>query len=417
MSGTIVDKSIAGLIWVFTDRFGTLSINFIVNIILARLLTPADFGLIAMVIVFFELSTVFVNSGLAAALIREKEVTDTDKSTVFFFNFAVSILFYVALFFGAPAIASFFDQPLLIWIVRIMGLNIIIGAFTTVHRAILTKEIHFQLQTKSRLIASFISGLVAVILAFQGFGVWALVAKFGLTILIDAIFLWVFNNWKPSLVFSVASFKRLFAFGSNILATNLLEKFFTHLYKLVIGKFFTAATLGFYTQASNFKNLVVNSLFVTLQRVTYPVLATLQDDLGKLKQGYRKILRISTFVILPVLVILGVLAEPILFTLLGAKWLPAVPFLQLICIGGLTHHFSAVNLNMLLVLGHSNLALRLEVVKKITIVIAIIVGIQYGIYGLVIGEVVSSYLALTINAYYSKKFLSYSLVDPDAERG
>ncbi len=411
MSLSLIDKSISGMIWVFTDRFGTMGMNFVVNIILARLLTPADFGLVAMVIVLFELSNAFVNSGLATALIREKEVTQVDKSTVFFFNFIVSILLYILLYSCAPYIASFFNQPALTWIVRVMGLNVIIGAFTTIQSAILTREIHFQTQTKSRLLASFISGVIAVLMAFKGFGVWALVAKFGLTVLIDAIFLWVVSKWKPSPAFSFASFRHLFAFGSNILMTSLLERFFVHLYKLVIGKYFSATILGFYTQASNFKNLAVNSLFLTLQKVTYPVLSTLQNDLEKLKQGYRTIIRISSFVILPVMVVLGVLAQPIIVTLLGTKWLPAVPFLQLLCIGGVTQHISAANVNMLLVMGYSNLVLKLEVIKKIAIALSILIGIQYGIYGLVIGEVASTYLALLINTYYSKKFLSYSPAD------
>jgi teichuronic acid exporter len=405
------DKSISAFLWVLVDKLLGSVVNFVVTIILARLLFPEDFGLVAMVMIFFELSYVFVESGFMTALVREKEISEIDKSTTFIFNLASSFVLYTILFFGAPAIAAFFDQELLVWIVRIMGINLIINAFAIIQRATLTQRIDFKTQTKVRFVAVLISGGVAIALALTGWGVWALVARFGVMGLMDTIFLWVWNPWKPSLKFSGRSFRRLFGFGSKILAAAILDKFYVHVYNLLIGKFFAAAILGYYSQAANFKNMAINTLFQAIQKVTYPVLSKLQDELERLKEGYRKVIKLSTFIILPAMVFLGVLAELVIVALVGEKWLPSVVFLQLLCLAGATFHFSAVNLNMLLVIGRSDVSLRLEVIKKVNITIAILIGIQYGIYGLVIGEVVSSYINLIINAYYSDKFLNYSLLE------
>ena len=411
MSGSLKDQSIAALIWVFLDKVGSSTVNFIVTIILARLLTPEDFGLVAMVLIFFELSYSFVESGFSAALVREKNITEIDKSTTFIFNFISSIILYVLLFFAAPAIAAFFEEEALTWIVRVMGLNLIINSLAIIQRATLTQQIDFKTQTKVRFVAVIGSGIVGVIMTFYGFGVWSLVAKIGVMAVMDSLFLWILNPWMPSWRFSMESFRRLFGFGSKILLSSLIDKFFQHVVNLLIGKFFAAALLGFFTQANNFVNMVKNNLFQTIQKVSYPVLAKLQDDRSKLKEGYRQIIKLSSFVIIPGMVLLGVLAKPALVALVGEKWLPSAPFVQLLCVAGVTYHFNAINLNMLLVLGRSDLTLKLEIVKKAVIVLAIAIGLPYGIYGLVIGQVVSQYIALFINSYYSDKFLDYSLTE------
>ncbi len=411
MDKSLSEKSLSAIIWLLLDKLGSSSVNFIVTILLARLLSPEDFGLVAMVLVFFEFSSVFVESGFSAALIREKEISEIDKSTTFIFNLVAAIILYGILFVSAPAIAAFFNQEILVWIVRIMGLNLLFNAFSIIQHATLIQQVHFKTQTKIRFLTTALSGTCAIVLAYQGFGVWSLVVRFVLSDLMDATLLWILTRWTPKAQFSWVSFKRLFGFGSKILAAAILDKFFTHIYKLLIGKFFSAATLGFYTQANTFTNMVINTLFRTIHNVTYPVLAKLQDEREKLKAGYRKILKLTSFVIVPALVILGVLAEPVLVTLVGEKWLPSVPMLQLLCLSGLTYHFSSINLNMLLVLGRSDLSLKLEVMKKINITIAIFIGLKFGIYGLIIGEVISSYINLIINAYYSDRFLHYSIQD------
>jgi teichuronic acid exporter len=409
------EKSIAAVFWVLIDKAGGSLINFVVTLLLARLLTPADFGLVAMVFVFFELSSVFVESGFSTALIRLKTISDLDKSTTFIFNLVAAVVLYTALFAAAPAIARFFDQPSLELIVRVMGLSMIITAFSIVQRSVLVQEIDFKTQTKIRFIAVILSGAAAILLARQGWGVWSLVVRYLLQDIADTLLIWTFKPARFALRFSWESFRRLFGFGSNILAAAVLDKFFTQVYKLLIGKLFAAATLGFYTQAGAFTNMVINTLFRTVQNVTFPVLSKIQDDREKLKDGYRKILRLSTFVIMPALVILGVLAEPVLTVLVGKKWLPSVPFLQLLCISGVTYHLSSINLNMLLVLGRSDLSLRLEFAKKMIIVSGILIGLKFGIYGLVIGEVVSSYICLAINIFYSNALLRYSFREQMAD--
>lgn len=411
MSKTLGEQSLSGVLWVFIDKLGGSSINFLITIVLARLLLPEDFGLVAMVMIFFELSSVFVESGFSTALIREKTISEIDKSTTFLFNLISSVAIYVALFFCAPLIASFFDQPLLTWIVRVMGLNLIVESVAIIQRSTLTQQIDFKTQTKARFLAVVVSGIVGIGLALAGLGVWALIVRIGVMGLMETLSLWRLNPWKPSWQFSKASFRKLFGFGSKILSAALLDRFFVHIYKVVIGKFFSAASLGFYTQAGTFTNMVINTLFRTIQRVTYPVLSKLQDDLERLKDGYRKVLKLSSFVIFPAMTLLGVLAEPIIILLVGEKWLPSVPFLQLLCFSGATYHLTTVNLNMLLVLGRSDLSLKLEVIKKTIIAIAIVIGLKFGIFGLVIGEVIATYINMLINVYYSKKLLNYSLFE------
>jgi O-antigen/teichoic acid export membrane protein len=410
MAKSLQDQSISAFFWVILDRAGGSVMNFIMTVILARLLSPADFGLVAMVMIFFEISSGFVDSGFYVSLIREPEVSEEDKSTTFIFNFFSALTLYTALFFAAPAIARFFDQPILVWIVRVMGLNLIIGSFDIIQRAQLTRAIDFKTQTKVRFLAVGIAGAVAVVMAYQGFGAWSLVAKFGIMALVNTGALWVVNPWRPSMVFSRASFRRLFGFGYKILLGGLIDRFYQQAYKGVIGKFFSAATLGFYSQASYFSNLIIHNLFWALAKITYPVLAKLQDEKEKLKRNYRKIIKLSSFVILPAVVLLTVLAQPVVVWFIGEKWLPAVPFLKLLCIAGMTYHFNAINLNMLLVLGRADIGLKLEIIKKIFVTIAIIIGIQYGIYGLVIGQVISAYIELFINSYYSNKFLGYAFL-------
>lgn len=410
MSSSLKEQSIAAFLWVMIDKLGNSTINFIVTIVLARLLLPEDFGVIAMVMIFFELCASFVDSGFSNALVREKEISEEDKSTTFVFNFIISILVYGILFVSAPAIAAFFEEESLILLTRVLGINLIINSFAIIQQAVLTQQIDFKTQTKVRIPSVLISGGVAVALALNGFGVWSLVIQLVLRALIDTILLWYFHPWKLSLKFYKSSFIRLFKFGSNILIAGLVQRFFQHIFKLVIGKYFAAATLGFYDQANRFCNMAINHLFQAVQKVSYPILSKLQDDMERLKEGYRKFIKLSSFVILPAMMLLGVLAEPIIITLIGEKWLASVPFLQLLCGAGVTYHFHVINLNMLLVLGRSDLGLKLEFIEKISIGLGIIIGIQFGIMGLVIGQVVSAYINLLVNTYYSDKFLNYSLL-------
>lgn len=296
MSKSLTEQSFSAVIWVVADKIGGSSLNFIVTIILARLLTPEDFGLVAMVMVFFAVSSAFVESGFSSALIREKSISEVDKSTTFVFNLVMSVLLYIVLFLAAPRIAAFFNQEELLWIVRVMGLNLIINAFAIIQRATLTQQINFKTQTKVRLLAVIISGGAGIALALKGYGVWSLVAKIGLMGLFNTLFLWIANPWKLSLHFDPAAFRRLFNFGYKILLAGLLDRIYQQIYNLLIGRFFSAATLGYYNQAYTFSNMTINTVFRSVERIIYPVLAKLKDHQGKLRDGYRKIIKLSSFI-------------------------------------------------------------------------------------------------------------------------
>ena len=410
MEPSLSDKSFSAFIWVLIDKLGGSTINFILTIILARLLSPEDFGLVAMVMILFDVSSVFIESGFSSALIREKTISEVDKSTVFIFNLTASVLLFAILFVFAPNIAVFFGNEQLVWIIRIMGFSLVISSFGIIQTTTLTQQIDFETQTKIRFTSVIISGICGVTLAFLGFGVWALVAKMVTMILASTLLLWVKNPWKPTGTFSIPSFKRLFGFSSKILVIAVIDKFYSNIYQLLIGKYFSVTTLGFYKQADNFRSISTNTLLQTIQRVTYPVLAKLQHDRKKQKEGYRRIMKMSSFVMIPAMVLLAILAKPVILTLVGAKWEPAVIFLQLLCIAGITSHFNSLNYNMLMVLGRVDLSLRLEVINKVNITIAVIAGIQFGIMGLVVGHVIASYFELFINSFYSRKLLGYPLL-------
>ena len=409
MADNLKDKSVKAFFWVVVDKLGSSTSNFLITIILARLLSPAEFGLLAMVMIFFELSSTFIQSGFSFALIREEEISEDDKSTTFVFNLVVAIGCYGLLFFTAPAIAVFFDQPMLTSIVRIMGLMLIINASGSIQQTVLTHRIDFKTQTKIRFITVVLSGGIAILLAYLGWGVWALVAKLLLNELFNTILLWFHNTWRLRLVFSRTSFQKLFGFGSRLLAEALIDKFFRQIVQVLIGKFFSVVTLGYYSQANNFTNMAANNFQQAIQKITYPILSKLKDDLSRLKEGYRQVIKMSSFVIIPIMILIGVLAEPLLSVTVGEKWLPATLFLQLLCAAGITYHLNSINLDLLLVLGRVDLCLRIEIVKKIITGILIVIGIQFGIVGLIVSQVISYYIAILINSYYTRIFLHYPL--------
>lgn len=281
---SLKQKTISGLFWSFIDQFANLLISFIVGIILARILTPREFGLIGMITIFIAISESFINSGFSNALIRKNDATDTDYSTVFYYNLAVGILFYLILFFTAPLISNFFNEPQLTRIIKALGLILIIDSLTIIQRTILTKRIDFKLQTRISIISSLGSGIIGIVMAFEGFGVWSLVVQRLSKQALNSLFLWIWNKWRPSLIFSMKSFKELFSFGSKLLLSGLIDTIFRHVYKLIIGKFYSAQDLGYYTRAEEFKKLPSQTLNSVVGRVSYPVLSSIKDDRERLKK-------------------------------------------------------------------------------------------------------------------------------------
>jgi len=411
VSRSLKSKTVHALFWSFSERIGQRGIQVVISIILARLLLPAQFGLIAMLAIFMAIAQAFLNSGFGQALIQKKDATHVDSCSIFYFNIVVSTVVAGLLCLCAPWIAAFYDEPILIPLTRFLSLNLIISSFSLIHTTLLTKRIDFKAQLKVSITAVVISGIVGVTLAIRGFGVWSLAVQIVMSTLIRTVLLWFLNNWRPSLVFSFSSLKSLFAYGSKLLFSGLLDTVFRNIYLVVIGKIFTATDLGFYSRAQNWQRLPTESLAVSVGRVTFPVFSSVQDDISRLKKGVRKALTTLNLLNFPMMIGLLVTAKPLVLVLLTEKWLPCVPYLQLLCIMGLSYPLHLINLNVLMAKGRSDLFLRLEILKKILVVIAIAVTYRWGIQAMIYGQIGVSLLAYYLNSYYTGRLIGYPLRD------
>ncbi len=401
-------KTLHGFGWSFVDNIGNQGVTFLVGVVLARLLTPNDFGLVAMITVFTAISNTFIDSGFTTALIRKQDCSQHDYSTVFFFNLGVGSLLFLLLYVTAPLISTFFKQPGLTSITRVLALGLIISSISVIQRTILTKNIDFKLQTKISLVSSIGSGVIGIAMAFMGFGVWSLVGQLLSRQLLQSLMLWLGNRWRPSLVFSKSSFKELFGFGSKILASSLLDTVYKNINSLVIGRFFSSATLGHYTNADKFQSVFSSNLTQTIQRVSYPVLSAIQDDLVKLKQAYRKLIINTMMATFALMLGLAAAAKPVILLSIGNQWEQVIPYLQLLCLSGMLYPLHAINLNVINVKGRSDLYLKLEIIKKVIAVPVIVVAIFWGVYALLIGMVVTSVISFFLNSYYSADMIGYS---------
>jgi teichuronic acid exporter len=402
------EKALYGFFWSFVDNFAKYGLTFIIGIFLARLLSPREFGLIGMVTIFIAISQSFVDSGFTQALIRRKNCSHEDYSTAFLFNLAVSFIFFALLFLIAPYIAIFFNEPQLTVIARVLALGLIVNALSITQRARLTRQVNFKLQTKISVLSSVLAGAVGIYMALTGYGVWSLVAKNLLGFAFTTILLWIGNKWIPSLVFNIKVFREMFKFGSRILLTGLIDTVYHKIFLLIIGKFYSPADLGFYTRADQFKDMPSKSLNTVIQRVSYPVLASIQDDIPRLKRAYTNIIQGTMFITFVLMIGLSAVAEPLIVSLIGVKWLPSVIMLQLLCFSGMLYPLHALNLNILLLMGKADLSLRLEIIKKMMAIPVILVGIFFGINALLIGMIISSFAAYFLNSYWSGKLISYS---------
>lgn len=401
-------QAISGMTWTFAQGFSTQGIGFLISVVLARILLPAEFGIIGMIAIFMGIGGALVDSGLASSLIRTPDADQEDFSTVFYFNIIGSIFIYFILYLTAPFIASFFNQPILTNITRVYGISFIINTFSTIQLTRLTQRMDFKTQLKVSVPALIGGGVLGIILAYMGFGVWSLVWMRLFQSLLSSIQLWIVSKWRPSLIFNVVKFKYHFNFGYKLLLSGLLDTIFTNSYTVIIGKLFPPAQLGFYTRANSVIQLPVENISGALNKVTYPLFASIKDDNERLKKVYKQIMQMVTFLIAPILIIMGVLASPLFRFVFTEKWLPAVPYFQILCISGILYPFHVYNLNILNVKGRSDLFLKLEIYKKILLVITVLVSIQFGMYGLLWGIVISSTLALFINTHYSGKFIHYN---------
>jgi teichuronic acid exporter len=378
---------------------------------MARLLSPREFGLIGIVTIFLALSQSFIDSGFTQALIRKKNCSQADFSTVFYFNLAVSILLYFLLFCSAELISRFFNEPQLKLIVQVVGLGLIINAFSIVQRARLTKRIDFKLQTKITILASLVSGVTGIIMAFSGYGVWSLVLKSLTGFVFTSFLLWLWNKWKPGLIFSLNSFREMFSFGYKLLLSGLIDTAYRNIYLLVIGKYFSATELGFYSRANQFSSIPSSNITGIVHRVSYPVLSEIRDDIPKLKAVYKKMIKSTMLITFILMFGMAAIAEPMVNTLIGEKWLPSVIYLQLLCFVGMFYPLHSINLDMLNIQGRSDLFLRLEIIKKTLAIPIIVIGVFFGIKIMIVGMIVISFISYYLNSYYSGRFIGYSIVD------
>ena len=399
-------KTKKGLAWSMIERFATQGVQFLFGIILARLLSPDDYGIIAMPLVFLAIAQCIIDSGFSTALIRKPELTEDDLSTAFYFNIGIGILCYAVLFFSSPLIADFYHTPILSSLLKVTALAVLFNPLCAVQQAILTRKIDFKTQAIVSLSGAVVSGIVGLYMAYNGFGVWSLVFQQVGGYVMRTILLWILGKWKPKRKWSWESFHYLWGFGSKMLGSGLLETIYNSIYPIVIGKYFSAQDLGNYTRAQQFSSLPSSNLTGVLQRVTFPVLSCIQNDDERLAKNYRKILKLSAFLIFPLMLMLSAIADPLIRILLTDKWEGCIILLQIICFQMMWFPIHAINLNLLQVKGRSDLFFRLEVIKKIIGVLIMFITIPNGIIWMVSGGIVSSMFALVINTYYTGKLIN-----------
>lgn len=403
-------KAASGMVWTSIQKFAGMGISFISGIILARLLTPDDYGCIGMLSIFMVIAGSFVDGGFASALIQKKRPTQEDYSTIFFFNLGMSLLMYAILFLCAPAIAGFYNMPLLCSVLRVQGLVLIINAFSIIQSNQLRKQLRFKKIAVVTLITSLISLSVTIFMAYRGFGVWALVAMNLLSALIPAVVYWISNKWYPLLVFSISSFKELFGFGFYMFLTNLLNTTCNNIQGLLIGRIYNPATMGYYSKAKGTEELASTSISNVMGQVTYPLYAEYQDDKPMLINVIRRITCSIAYISFPMMLLLILLAKPIFVLLYSDRWLPSVPFFQILCVAGIAICLQGVNFQAIAAVGKSKVMFSWTILKRV-IGLALIVGglFLWGIKGLLFGMVLQSWLIYLINAYQVHKYIGYKL--------
>lgn len=399
-------KTFSGVMWGFLEKFSVQIVTFVVGVILARLLSPSDYGLIAITTVFIAISGTIVDSGFSAALIRKKDRTDLDYSTVFDINVVLSVVMCAILCISSVWIADFYHEPILIKIVSLNGLFLFLGSFISVQNTRLVAEMKFKTISVVNMVNSFFGGGISIAMAFSGFGVWSLVYPAFFRIISGAILYWHYQHWFPGIHFSKNSAKEMFSFGSKLLLSTIINTIYINIYPIVIGKKYNSADLGFYSKSSAFANLPSTTITSVLGGVAYPVLSNIQDDDERLSSVYRRILRLSAYLVFPIMMGMAALARPLIIALITIKWEQSIIYLQILCFAFMLYPIHALNLNLLQVKGRSDLFLRLEVLKKILGVSILIITIPMGLTWMCAGSVLSSYLCLYINTYYTGKLIN-----------
>lgn len=404
----LATKAKKSLQWSALERFLTQGIQLAITLYLARLLGPTAFGLVGMLAVFIAIANVFVDSGFTSALIRKTDRTESDLVTAFYYNIGMAGLCYLTLYVGAPFVADFYQQQELQALLRVLGLTVLINSFTLIPRVKLNVAMDFKTQAQISVLSVLISGPTAIILAINGYGVWALVTQTLLNASCATLFFNIFSPWLPRGCITKNSFSYLFSYGSKLLLSGLLDVTYNNLYQIIIGKKFSPAVVGQFSQANQLASVPTTTLTGIIQRVIFPLFSQLQDDPDRMANAYRKTIKLSALVIFPLIIGLGLIAKPLLTSLLGEQWQGTAALLTVLCFGYMLYPIHSINLNLLQVTGRSDLFLKLEVIKKIIGVTVLLISIPYGVLAMCIGFTLTSYLALLLNTYYTAKFTRLS---------
>ena len=402
------NKVVSSMIWKFLERCGFQFVQFFLSIILARLLTPSDYGVIALILVFTQISNVFISSGFGTALIQKKDSDELDFSSVFYLSLFVAFVCYFILFFLAPTIAKFYNNELLIGYIRVVAISLFFSAINGVQGTYVSKKMQFKRFFFSSMGAVLGSGIIGVILAYNGFGVWALVMQHVFSGFFSFVILWFTVKWRPKLIFSFTRVKSLFSFGWKLLCSSLLDTIFKNIYSLIVGRIYKSQVLGYFNRGHQFPQVIAANLDGSIQSVMLPTLSANNDNPPEVKKITRRSISTSAFVLMPCMFGLAAVAEPLVKVLLTDKWLPCVPFLQLACISYALYPIHTANLTGINALGRSDIFLKLEIIKKCVTILNILITLPFGIYAMAIGQVVSGFISTFINAYPNKKLMGYS---------
>ena len=407
---SLKNKAISGITWSTIDKIALRGMNFLVGIIIARILMPSDYGIIGMVAVFITLSNLFVDSGFSQALVQKQERTQTDMSTAFFFNLLVATGCYAVLFAAAPLIASFYEMPILVSVLRVIGLNVICMSLATVQRANLLIKIDFRTLAIVDIVSVTISGVVGIIMAYKGFGVWSLVAQQMAMQGSSSLWLWILGHWRPTWEFSRGSIARLWKFGSKLLAAGAVATCTREVYSIVIGKFYRSSDLGFYHRAVQTTDVVSGTINEIINTTSFPILSSVQHDRERLVSVYSRLLSMTGFIVFPVMTLLAVIAAPLVSVLLTDKWLPVVPLIQWLCFARVFTPISSLNMNILNAIGRSDLFLKIDLSKLPLTIIIMAITLPISVKAVVIGNFINSFICYFINAYLPGRLFNFGVV-------
>ena len=407
MENNLKNKVMGNMVWRLAERYGAQIVQFIVSIVLARILLPEIYGTIALITVFITILQVFIDSGFGNALIQKKDADDLDFSTVFYFNIILCGILYIAIFFLAPVIANFYENVNLTPVIRVLSLSLVFSSLKNVQQAYVSRNMQFKKFFFATLFGTIISAVVGILMAYRGFGVWAIVAQNLTNLALDTLILWIIVKWRPKLMFSFERLKQLFSFGWKLLVSALLEGIYSNSRQLVIGKKYSSEDLAYYNKGNQFPNLIVTNINSSIDSVLLPTMSREQDDKLRVKQMTRKAIQMSSYIIAPMMIGLAVVSESVVRLILTDKWLFAVPFMQIFCLDYMFYPIHTSNLNAMKAIGRSDLFLKLEIVKKIVGISILLGTMWFGATAIALGLLIGSLISTFINAFPNRKLLNY----------